>query len=164
MGWQFQLKAFIGTWTFILSRRKKILKIMKTVSRLCIHQSVFMHNQESRRPANQLWSSFFTLLNSLIWPLDRGAADSVAGPPTGSGSARKMLDSISPSESSSFSLSSSSSACLFSSLGHENTMKKTKARDDSAYFHRRISSLTSEHCSKVRASYQIMSSLNFRWC
>lgn len=84
--------------------------------------------QKSRRPASQLWSSFFTLLSSLTWALVRaGAADSAAWPATDACSGLVPLDSISSSESSSsFSLSISSSACLFSSL---RSWKKKKKRN-----------------------------------
>lgn len=101
---------------------------MKTFCRHCICLSVFVHDQESRRPENQLWSSFFTLLSSLTWAFVRGAAaGSVAWLPTGACSGRKVLVSISSSESSSsFSLSISSSACWFSPLGPWALMRKNQ--------------------------------------
>ncbi len=90
------------------------------VSTVSMWVSVFVRGQESRRPASQLWSSFFTLLSSLTWALvSGGAADSAAWPAADVApcSSLVLLDSISSSESSSsFSLSISSFAYLFSTL------------------------------------------------
>lgn len=109
---------------------KEINPLMKTVSSVSVWVFVHSDDHESRRPASQLWSSFFTLLSSLTWALViAGAADSAASPPPTAAccSGLVRLDSISSSESSSsFSLSISSSACLLSSLRPWDPVKKKK--------------------------------------
>lgn len=86
---------------------------------------IFVHDQESRRPENQLWSSFLTLLSSLSWALVRAGASDSADLPLAT--VCLGVDCISSSESSSsFSLSSSSSACSFSSLRPRDHMKEEK--------------------------------------
>lgn len=112
---------------FFLSRRNPLISGLKhkkihwcgenylQAPYLCECLSLYMvHVQEVRMPASQLWSSFFTLLSSLTWAFVR--AGPVAWLPRGC-SGLVLLESISPSESSSsFSLSISSSPCVFSSL------------------------------------------------